>query len=166
MKSSNRTFMELKCTSKYAQRYFSCVLIAPLWNWNELYSTLSFVSRPVLIAPLWNWNGSAVNHFTHQLPVLIAPLWNWNEIEMNVSSTSIICSNRTFMELKSSVTILILAAHNVLIAPLWNWNFGISNTGSFWIGSNRTFMELKYKEITDFALWVRVLIAPLWNWNL
>ena len=52
------------------------------------------------------------------------------------------CSNRTFMELK-------LALFMVIFLSL--------------LGSNRTFMELKfYQEVEEYP-YSKVLIVPLWN---
>ena len=99
--SSNRTFMELKLGTRTAGTFASSVLIAPLWNWNDLFSLSFLTLKLVLIAPLWNWNPSARTFSSEENAVLIAPLWNWNG--------------------------LLFAAFwgplSVLIAPLWNWNF-------------------------------------------
>ena len=54
IKSSNRTFMELKFIRKLYSSMSRPVLIAPLWNWNDGEFTLVFFPYSVLIAPLWN----------------------------------------------------------------------------------------------------------------
>ena len=108
-----------------ATQSYSCpgisVLIAPLWNWNLANWLNLFISpagsnrtfmelkwtpwhrvrhrRYVLIAPLWNWNLGAWGGRNMQSAVLIAPLWNWNQNGSN-QWAKVVCSNRTFMELK------------------------------------------------------------------
>ena len=56
LNSFNRTFMELKLRIHQIRIQTSCVLIAPLWNWNNQILSQSEKKRTVLIAPLWNWN--------------------------------------------------------------------------------------------------------------
>ena len=53
----NRTFMELKLVSygRTLQKLL-CVLIEPLWNWNNLDTQKVRFIGAVLIEPLWNWN--------------------------------------------------------------------------------------------------------------
>ena len=45
MKSSNRTFMELKYGHWFAEDTKSSVLIAPLWNWNIRQSGRTFAGK-------------------------------------------------------------------------------------------------------------------------
>ena len=119
----------------------------------------------VLIAPLWNWNYYYPNDDEFGEAVLIAPLWNWNKSPPKPSSSNV-CSNRTFMELKLWTEFVVKMKNTVLIAPLWNWNHHIRlGCRCFKLGSNRTFMELKcnIKGLPRKSL--VVLIAPLWNWN-
>ena len=120
--SSNRTFMELKWFSLFLVVLSLCVLIAPLWNWNELRAGKEKSRGRVLIAPLWNWNcrGACKLPPTNR-------------------------SNRTFMELKFMQRFQSMKPPRVLIAPLWNWNTRIAIV-VHWArtSSNRTFMELKF----------------------
>ena len=122
--SSNRTFMELK------SRCFALLIDAPA----------------VLIVPLWNWNPKKTTLSNGVVLVLIVPLWNWNSVWSSLTSL-IWCSNRTFMELKSSTTEDYPCHLIVLIVPLWNWNS--VSTSRLWRMncSNRTFMELKYGKV-------------------
>ena len=59
------------------------------------------------------------------------------------SVREVLCSNRTFMELKLEEFMISGAAIYVLIAPLWNWNILAAPAAGNIVGSNRTFMELK-----------------------
>ena len=162
---SNRTFMELKCTTRDTrQKRHITVLIVPLWNWNKW--TTSWSSRMsssnrtfmelkynrwcqnckeeiVLIVPLWNWNSFRENLGSSPAIVLIVPLWNWNPTRETISS-NVCCSNRTFMELKWHSFCLFVHRRIVLIVPLWNWN----KADGVHRSCNRP-----------------VLIVPLWNWN-
>ena len=119
----------------------------------------------VLIVPLWNWNLGLTHWVKTGSNVLIVPLWNWNPV-FTVHVTVSLCSNCTFMELKSTnypferaafkssnctfmelkwrAWTLSLTSSFVLIVPLWNWNIveALGLLGSLW-----------------------VLIVPLWNWN-
>ena len=100
----------------------------------------------------------------------------------------ILCSNRTFMELKFGWRLTPPPLVPVLIVPLWNWNGGRPSYFCLGCCSNRTFMELKltkafqygfgmpssnrtFMELKlDWFYWCHVrlyvLIVPLWNWNL
>ena len=77
IKSSNCTFMELKCQYLIDRSHRLTVLIVPLWNWN--YTMIAYESTA---------NG-----------VLIVPLWNWNQVKQGGKGTQG-GSNCTFMELK------------------------------------------------------------------
>ena len=140
---SNRTFMELKLTW--------------LINTKDNYF--------VLIVPLWNWNTSTVSITTKGGTVLIVPLWNWNKCIKNRNGL-IVCSNRTFMELKYEINHTYHLGKKVLIVPLWNWNDYSDTAKTECSSSNRTFMELKSQKELAERLSVKVLIVPLWNWNL
>ena len=142
--SSNRTFMVLKLGTRTAGTFASSVLIAPLWNWNDLFSLSFLTLKLVLIAPLWNWNPSARTFSSEENAVLIAPLWNWNRRGRRSRRWWQVRSNRTFMELK--------------------WAFICCFLRST-ICSNRTFMELKFYRANWYGGGFVVLIVPLWNWN-
>ena len=60
-----------------------------------------------------------------------------------VDKTLQTCSNRTFMELKLIISIMLFNRIHVLIVPLWNWNIPIEWNLAVISCSNRTFMELK-----------------------
>ena len=97
----------------------------------------------VLIVPLWNWNYWNPNPAQKYRGVLIVPLWNWNLRSIHLHYT-LLCSNRTFMELKSPYCRFLITSEGVLIVPLWNWNSSTSLAAE------------------DYCT---VLIVPLWNWN-
>ena len=140
---SNRTFMELKYGSLGKERLSLCVLIVPLWNWNESTHPQILGGGYVLIVPLWNWNGTEATECHRLNSVLIVPLWNWNNERAPLRGRAA-CSNRTFMELKLLGTYKVTQCFLVLIVPLWNWNY---QTPAWKVSgqyrSNRTFMELK-----------------------
>ena len=126
LKSSNRTFMELKRKFASVRNVSISVLIVPLWNWNVCRYYFFVEVFPVLIVPLWNWNLQMVHIVVTLLLVLIVPLWNWNvdDADRGYFGNG---SNRTFMELKrvvAAVTLVVLKS------------------------SNRTFMELKHLHST------------------
>ena len=88
----------------------------------------------------------------------------WHDKQRN--NKNILCSNRTFMELKFWSRWLYYLCRNVLIAPLWNWNRYCQRPSyhppyvliaPLW---NWNFLSR-----TSKADGISVLIAPLWNWN-
>ena len=104
------------------------VWIAPLWNWNIKILNNSSVIDCVWIAPLWNWNScapctiSSLGSFESHLYgietwmwspkpsatfVWIAPLWNWNDTKSCPILYSKECLNRTSMELKHIIELII-----------------------------------------------------------
>ena len=100
------------------------------------------------------------------LQLLIAPLWNWNTYYGDIYSFLNRSFNRTFMELKRIIYVIILIIRILLIAPLWNWN-NFQSLDSIKIPTfNRTFMELKPRTAHFcYEYDAFLLIAPLWNWN-
>ena len=119
--SSNRTFMELKCISpaiKSARSYRSNRTFMEL----KLYPVkATFKASFVLIAPLWNWNDIATR-WAWPLPSSNRTFMELKSILAVFTVPWMISSNRTFMELKSDRPATRRAAPRVLIAPLWNWN--------------------------------------------
>ena len=108
----------------------------------------------------WWWRASTLRCW-----VPIEPLWNWNQSNAS-DQKSVKCTNRTFMELKSSNARVSVKAYD---------------------STNRTFMELKsmygvnkgkcsssYQSnlygieiVQPIDGWIAqpVPIEPLWNWN-
>ena len=142
--SFNRTFMELKSGCDWVSRWRWCVLIVPLWNWNQGDGQSLGRSERVLIVPLWNWNDEENLILSGCWIVLIVPLWNWNDDTCSWAK-DIRSFNRTFMELKWK---------KPLFTRLRSLSF------------NRTFMELKYQTKCINKHLNNVLIVPLWNWNM
>ena len=158
--------MELKFASFNASRYWSIVLIVPLWNWNSNNATACllayrsnrtfmelkyeqriegqtacFCSNRTFMELKYIWAFQMIQIWEL---VLIVPLWNWNNVGA-VNEKPLLCSNRTFMELKL---------------------LKIMRRASQRQSSNRTFMELKYgSACLDSTSLQYVLIVPLWNWN-
>ena len=125
----------------------------------------TFAANCVLIAPLWNWNQWCPSVIPHKREVLIAPLWNWNQARVK-GYPSVMRSNRTFMELKSPSAAFSFLAAFVLIAPLWNWNDGEDQKTNHC--SRVLIAPLWNWNEGGKRTWTRrawVLIAPLWNWN-
>ena len=141
--SSNRTFMELKCSK---------------------YTELAAI-KAVLIVPLWNWNATIHRRCSYGYEVLIVPLWNWNKKEKTIPHV-LNGSNRTFMELKffdpKTGTFKDYSSNRTFM----ELKFKFSRTWNRTIfRSNRTFMELKWIILKWILFWLSVLIVPLWNWN-
>ena len=98
-RGSNRTFMELKLKNAVQTELKSAVLIVPLWNWNLTSDGIAgngSTSSNRTFMELKSWDCCL---HTSSWKVLIVPLWNWNW-SMHWNGQRIICSNRTFMELK------------------------------------------------------------------
>ena len=86
--------------------------------------------------------------------------------EVGDSTTRLACFNRTFMELKLSLsTQFCVKPAMVLIVPLWNWNCSSLVSCLPLPCFNRTFMELKLRHERPPRFSPSVLIVPLWNWN-
>ena len=107
---SNRTFMELKYLWEYDD-------ILEAESSNRTFMELKLISnrnadtpKQVLIAPLWNWNNLGRPFRVHPHSVLIAPLWNWNTLT-GAPSGAAVSSNRTFMELKFEIGVSSLHSH-------------------------------------------------------
>ena len=118
----------------------------------------------VLIVPLWNWNEGSHRNYS-------APFrFNRTFMELKYKRKRFLkmstgCFNRTFMELKFTTPSPLSAKEKVLIVPLWNWNYHQIFACYLISGFNRTFMELKYHWSISVPKITAVLIVPLWNWN-
>ena len=161
------------------------VSIAPLWNWKkgETLPSLkcnsfnrTFMELKV-DGGIWIRHGEEFQSHLYgiesvlpfnklkSLLVSIAPLWNWKDYRERFKA-EYIRFNRTFMELKVPITIIIRCPITVSIAPLWNWKTNLNDVIDIILaGFNRTFMELKEKKRRKKYPSMEVSIAPLWNWK-
>ena len=62
--------------------------------------SLSLSLLCVLIEPVWNWNNKVFRGFFRFFPVLIEPVWNWNKIGSHVFPLKKSCFDWTSVELK------------------------------------------------------------------
>ena len=74
----NRTSMELKLFSSVLLFVWLCLLIEPVWNWNQSPCYTKQVFIRLLIEPVWNWNSTRWHLSWKVLGLLIEPVWNWN----------------------------------------------------------------------------------------
>ena len=75
---SNCTNVGLKYARRLKTPFLLFILIAPMWDWNQVWKAKAQVWKAILIAPMWDWNFRYQVLFILRQFILIAPMWDWN----------------------------------------------------------------------------------------